>query len=90
MFPQQQRYENETSLRRRMPGGITAWCSLFLNQSVFQENKIFNFKIHLFSILNTKNTNSGIFSNKTLIWKNFLKCESPILTLFFYHSFDVK
>ena len=31
----------------------------------FQENKICNFKIHLFSILNTKQTNDDIFSNKT-------------------------
>ena len=37
--------------------------SLFLNQPVFLESKIFNFKIHLFSFLNTKQTN-GIFSNK--------------------------
>ena len=28
------------------------------------ENKFCNFKIHLFSILNTKQTNNGIFSNK--------------------------
>ena len=43
---------------------VTAWYSLFLNQPVFEENKIWNFKIHLFSILNTKQTNDGIFSNK--------------------------
>ena len=43
---------------------ITAWYSLFLNKSVFQENKLCNFKIHLFSILNTKQTNDGTFSNK--------------------------
>ena len=36
-----------------------------LNQSVFQENRIYNFKIHLFSFLNTKQTNAGIFLNKT-------------------------
>ena len=35
-----------------------------LNQLVFQENKICNFKIHLISILNTKQTNDSIFSNK--------------------------
>ena len=35
-----------------------------LNQPVFKENKICNFKIHLFLILNTKQTNDGIFSNK--------------------------
>ena len=48
---------------------VTAWYSLFLNQPVFQENKIYNFEIHLFSFLNTKQTNDGIFSNKT--WENF-------------------
>ena len=30
----------------------------------FQENKFCNFKIHLFTILNTKQTNDGIFSSK--------------------------
>ena len=34
---------------------------LFLNQPVFQENKIHNSNIHLFSFLNTKQTNDGIF-----------------------------
>ena len=34
-------------------------------QPVFQKNKIYNFKIHLFSFLNTKQTDDGIFSNKT-------------------------
>ena len=32
---------------------VTASYSLFLNQPGFLENKIRNFKIHLFSILNT-------------------------------------
>ena len=32
-----------------------------LNQPVFQENKICNSKIHLFSFLNTKQTNDGTF-----------------------------
>ena len=36
-----------------------------LNQPVFQENRIYNFKIHLFLFLNTKQTNAGIFLNKT-------------------------
>ena len=45
---------------------VTAWYSLFLNQPVFQENKICNFKIHLFSILNTKQTKDGIFLNKAV------------------------
>ena len=31
----------------------------------FQENKIYNFKIHSFSFLNTKQTNDCIFLNKT-------------------------
>ena len=44
---------------------VTAWCSLFLNQPVFQEKKIYNFKIHLYSFLSTKQTNDGIFSSKT-------------------------
>ena len=43
---------------------VTAKHSLLLNQLVFQENKICNFKIHLFSILNIKQTNDHIFSNK--------------------------
>ena len=44
---------------------FTAWYSLILCQPAFQENKIYNFKIHLFSSLNTKQTSDGIFSNKT-------------------------
>ena len=44
---------------------VTAWYSLFLNQPVFQENKICNFKTHLISILNTKQINDGTFLNKT-------------------------
>ena len=36
-----------------------------VNQTVFQENKIYNFKIHLSSFLNGKQTNDGIFWNKT-------------------------
>ena len=43
---------------------VTAWYSLFLNQPVFQENKICNFESHLLSVLNTKQTNDGTFSNK--------------------------
>ena len=42
-----------------------------LVQLVFQENKIYDLKIHLFWFWNTKQTNDGIFSNKTrkiLIW----------------------
>ena len=46
---------------------VTAWYSLFLNQPVFQENKIWNFKIRLFSFSNTKQTNDSVFSNN--IWK---------------------
>ena len=42
---------------------------MFLNEPVFQENKFCNFKTHLFSILNTKQTNDGIFSNK--VGENF-------------------
>ena len=44
---------------------VTAWYSLYLNQPVFQENKIDAFKIHLFSFLYLKETNDGIFSNMT-------------------------
>ena len=44
----------------------TAWYSLFLNQLVFQENKIYNFKINLFSFLNAKQTNDGIFLDLTV------------------------
>ena len=55
-------------------GNVTAWYSLFLNQPVFSENKFCNFKVHLFSILNTKQTNDGFFRTrlgKILIWQNF-------------------
>ena len=34
---------------------------LFLNQPVFQENKIYNFKVHLFSFLNSKQKNDCIY-----------------------------
>ena len=44
---------------------VTAWCSLFLNQPVFQESKIHNFKINLFSFLNSKQGNDSIFLNTT-------------------------
>ena len=44
---------------------VIAWYSLFLNRPFFQENKICNFKIHLFPFLNTKQTNDSIFSNMT-------------------------
>ena len=40
----------------------------------FLSKQIFQFKIHLFSILNTKQANDGIFSNKAgenLIWQKF-------------------
>ena len=53
---------------------VTAWHSLFLNQPVFQENQIYNFKFHLFSFLNTKQANYGIFwtrLGRILIWQNF-------------------
>ena len=56
---------------------VTAWYSLFLTESVFQENKIYNFQIHLFSFLNTKQTIDGIFLNKAeenfKLGKNFLE-----------------
>ena len=35
--------------------------SLFLNQPVFQENKIYSFTVHLFSFLNSKQTSDGVF-----------------------------
>ena len=38
---------------------------MLLNQPVLQENKIYSFKIHLFSFLNTTQINNGVFSNKT-------------------------
>ena len=44
---------------------ITASHSLFLNQPVFQENKIYTFKIHLFSFFNTNQANDDISLNKT-------------------------
>ena len=55
----------ELSLTRN----VTAWYSLFLNQPVFQENKIYTFKIHLFSFSNKKQINDCVFSN--MIGKNF-------------------
>ena len=36
-----------------------------MSHPVFQENKIYSFKIHLFSFWNIKKTNDGIFLNKT-------------------------
>ena len=49
--------------------------SLFLSRPVFQENKIYNFKIHVISFLNTKQTNDGIFFwtplGIILIWQKF-------------------
>ena len=48
---------------------VTSWYSSFLNQPVFLKNKFCNFKIHLFSIFSTRQTNNGIFSNKA--GKNF-------------------
>ena len=54
----------------------SAWYSLFLNQPIFQENKIFNFKIHLFSFLHyTPNKQMRVFFRtrleKILIWQKF-------------------
>ena len=52
---------------------VTDWYSWFLNQPVFQENKICNFKIHLFSILN--NEQMLVFFQTRLgtilIWQTF-------------------
>ena len=39
----------------------------------FLSKQIFQFKIHLFSILNTKQANDGIFSNRTKENFNFAK-----------------
>ena len=44
---------------------MEVWYSLFLHQPVFQENKIYNFKINLFSFLNTEQINDSIFFKKT-------------------------
>ena len=54
----------------------------FVFKSVcFQENKICNFKVQLFSFLNTKQTNDVIFLYKNEknfnLAKKFLKHESP-------------
>ena len=62
---------------------MTALYSLFLNQPAFEENKLSSFKIHLFSILNTKQTNDGIFRTrleKLLIWQKLFETESPTLS----------
>ena len=56
---------------------VTVWYSLFLNQLVFYENKLCNFKIHLFSVLNTKQTNDDIFSNKAGENFNLVGIKSP-------------
>ena len=50
----------------------------FLNQLVFYENKCCNFKIHFFSILNTKQTNDGIFLNKAVENFNLAKIFSNV------------
>ena len=42
---------------------------LVYESASFLKNRFSNFKIHLFSILNTKQTNDGIFSDKA--WENF-------------------
>ena len=44
--------------KQSLIGNVTAWYSLFLNQTVFQE-------LHLISFLNAKQTNDGIFLNMT-------------------------
>ena len=82
-------------MKRNVLAG-TAWYSLFFNKCVFQENKICNFKIHLFSLLSTKQKNKGIFFNKA--GENFnlakisLERESPtlkvLLLCFHYINFD--
>ena len=48
---------------------VTTWYSLFLNQTAFQENKIYNFKTYLFTFLNTKQTNDDNFSKQD--WGKF-------------------
>ena len=56
--------------------------SLFLNQPVFQENQIYNFKIHLFLFLNTIKQMMVFLQirlGKILIWQKFLGQDSPIL-----------
>ena len=64
---------------------------------MFWKNKFCNFKIHLFSILNTIQTNHGIFSNKTgekfNLAKSVLQCESLTLIkkfLLFFFQFACK
>ena len=56
-----------------------------LNMWLLVQNKFCHFKIHLFSTLNTKQTNDGIFSNKAgenlNFSKNFLKRKSPTLRI---------
>ena len=49
---------------------VTVSYSLFLNRLIFQENKIYNFKTHLFSFLNTKLTNDGEWNTKHFLKKN--------------------
>ena len=60
---------------------------LSLVQFVFKENNFCNYKIHLFSILNTKQTNDAIFSNKAgknfNLAKKFLKREIKTLIITF-------
>ena len=52
----------------------------------FLRKQILQFEINLFSILNTNQTNDGIFSNKAEdnlnLAKIFLNVESPTLKLF--------
>ena len=62
---------------------------MFLNQPVFQENKNYNFKIHLFSFLNTKQT--VFFFEKRLgiilIWQKIFW--NVRVRLLYYHFFLV-
>ena len=53
-----------------------------LNQPIFQENKVYNCKIHLFPVLNTKQKIMVFFGGrlgKILIRKKILKREIPTL-----------
>ena len=82
-------------MKRNVLAG-TAWYSLFFNKCVFQENKICNFKIHLFSLLRTKQKIKVFFLNKA--GENFnlakisLELESPtlkaLLLCFHFINFD--
>ena len=65
---------------------FAVWYSLFLNQPIFQENRTYHFKIHLFSFWYTKQINDGTFLKRTgIIWQKLSETwESDFKMLSFF------